>query len=722
MPPKSKKQKEVVQDERFQAIVLTDSFETRFMPLTAVKPRCLLPLANVPLIEYTLEFLAQAGVNEVYLMCSSHAEQIQAYIDSLKWAHNPVFTVTTVMSLESRSVGDAMRDLDNRGLITGDFLLVSGDVVTNVDFAKVMAFHKHKKAGDKDHIVTMVLNSASPLHRTRSHIDPSVFILNKKTNRCHYYHAIPPVEGKKSSINIDPELLEDIEDEFVIRNDLIDCHVDICSPHVPQIFQENFDYQTLRSDFVKGVLTSDLLKKTIYAYITDGSEYAARVELWATYDAVLQDVLARWCYPLTPDCNMFSGTAYGYEYCNIYKEDKVVLAQSCTIGNNTCIGLNTTVGNNSAVEKSVIGRNCRIGANVSIKNSYIWDNTVIEDNVKIERAIVASSTVIKRNSSLEVGSVIGFGVVVGEDKHIAARTRIAEKPLERDEFDGAFESDEENDNSNAVPVITNVNDVDLVGDDGTGVLYMSEREFDEESELENNSVNNYSGMVYQMSSLNVSDDSIASLSKRKMRRHARHNSRSSRRLSSTSMMSDYDANLYSEEEEEEDFEKEAIATVERAMEQNHDLDTALLELNTLRMSMNVTYHEVRKATVTAMVRRVVHFVSTDTLNAKEATAKVFNDWGQLFQRQVFNDSEQVDLAQLLQEVCAQIDIEYGQIVLFVALRQLYERDIVEEDSILRWWDSPESSSTDQLVAVRQLTSQFVAWLRDAEEESDEESD
>ncbi|KAM9912855.1 hypothetical protein OXX69_002148, partial [Metschnikowia pulcherrima] len=73
MPPKNKKQKEIVQDERFQAIVLTDSFETRFMPLTSVKPRCLLPLANVPLIDYTLEFLAKAGVNEVYLMCSSHA-------------------------------------------------------------------------------------------------------------------------------------------------------------------------------------------------------------------------------------------------------------------------------------------------------------------------------------------------------------------------------------------------------------------------------------------------------------------------------------------------------------------------------------------------------------------------------------------------------------------------------------------------------------------------
>lgn len=718
MPPKTKKQKEVVQDERFQAIVLTDSFETRFMPLTAVKPRCLLPLANVPLIEYTLEFLARAGVNEVYLMCSSHADQIQAYIELLKWAKNPIFSVTTVMSLESRSVGDAMRDLDNRGLITGDFLLVSGDVVTNIDFANVMAFHKLKKTADKDHIVTMVLTNGSPFHRTRSHIDPAVFVLDKKTNRCHYYQGIPPVEGKKSSINIDPELLEGIDDEFVIRNDLIDCHVDICLPHVPQIFQENFDYQTLRSDFVRGVLTSDLLKKTIYAYITDGSEYAARVELWATYDAVLQDVLGRWSYPLTPDCNMFSDTSYNYEYCNIYKEDKVVLAQSCKIGNSTCIGANTSVGNDTAVEKSVIGRNCRIGANVSIKNSYIWDNAVIEDNVVVEHAIVAAGAVIKRDASLSIGCVIGFDVVIGEGMDVSQGHRIAEKPLERDGLSDSFESDEEAEEVQNAAVDVNVNDVDLVGDDGRGVLYLSDKEYDDELELETNSLHNYSGIVYQLSSLNVSDDSIASVSKRKARRHTRHNSRSSRRMSSTSLMSDF----YSEEEEEEDFEKEAIATVERAMEHNHDLDTALLELNTLRMSMNVTYHEVRKATVAAMVRRVTHFVSTDTLNVKDATAKVFSDWGHLFQRQVFTRDEQVDLAQILQEVCATVDAQNGQVMLFVALRQLYEMDIVEEDSILRWWDSEASTRSEGLEKVRELTGQFVDWLKDAEEESEEESD
>lgn len=275
--------------------------------------------------------------------------------------------------------------------------------------------------------------------------------------------------------------------------------------------------------------------------------------------------------------------------------------------------------------------------------------------------------------------------------------------------------------NSAVPAF-NVNDVELVGEDGTGVLYMSEREVEDESELENNSVQNFLGVIYQLGSLAVSDDSIASLTKRHARRHARRNSRNSRRMSATLMMStDFEAGAYTEEEEdEEDFNKEAIATVERAMENNHDIDTALLELNTLRMSINVTYHEVRVATVQAMLRRVVHFISTDTLNAKDATGKVFGDWGALFERQVFTPAEQVDLAQILQDTCVALDPEYAPVLLFVSLRQLYELDIIEEENLLRWWESEQSTASAPLLTVRELTGQFIEWLRDAEEESDEE--
>lgn len=48
-----------------QAVLLADSFTQRFRPITIERPKVLLPLVNVPMIEYTLEWLAINHVQEV---------------------------------------------------------------------------------------------------------------------------------------------------------------------------------------------------------------------------------------------------------------------------------------------------------------------------------------------------------------------------------------------------------------------------------------------------------------------------------------------------------------------------------------------------------------------------------------------------------------------------------------------------------------------------------
>ena len=55
---------DVRQEDPLQAVVLCDVFTQRFAPLTLDQPRCLMPVCNVPLIEWTLESLATAGVHE----------------------------------------------------------------------------------------------------------------------------------------------------------------------------------------------------------------------------------------------------------------------------------------------------------------------------------------------------------------------------------------------------------------------------------------------------------------------------------------------------------------------------------------------------------------------------------------------------------------------------------------------------------------------------------
>ena len=96
MPPKGHgKEKEVLEgqeEEPLQAVILADSFNNRFKPLTTRIPRCLLPVCNVPLLEWTFESLALSGVKEIFVICRSHAEQVKAAIQC-------VYLITWLASL-----------------------------------------------------------------------------------------------------------------------------------------------------------------------------------------------------------------------------------------------------------------------------------------------------------------------------------------------------------------------------------------------------------------------------------------------------------------------------------------------------------------------------------------------------------------------------------------------------------------------------------------------
>ena len=110
-----------------QAVVLADSFTHRFRPITLERPKTLLPLANVPMIEYTLEFLASNGVEEVFIFCCAHADQLTQYIENSAWSSTASFVVHTIVSTNCISAGEALRLIDHKHVIRSDFILISGD-------------------------------------------------------------------------------------------------------------------------------------------------------------------------------------------------------------------------------------------------------------------------------------------------------------------------------------------------------------------------------------------------------------------------------------------------------------------------------------------------------------------------------------------------------------------------------------------------------------------
>jgi translation initiation factor eIF-2B subunit epsilon len=71
------------------------------------------------------------------------------------------------VSPTSTSVGDAMRDLDQKQVITHDFLLIHGDFIGNLSLDSVLEEHNKRRAISSKAIMTMVLREAGTAHRSK---------------------------------------------------------------------------------------------------------------------------------------------------------------------------------------------------------------------------------------------------------------------------------------------------------------------------------------------------------------------------------------------------------------------------------------------------------------------------------------------------------------------------------------------------------------------------
>lgn len=309
---------EAPQEDPLVAVILADSFDSHYAPLTIDAPRCLLPLAGVPLIDYSVEAAAIAGAQHVYVLSCAHSTQIKRYVTEeleVKLHLKMQGIGVTVMSTpEARSTGDVMRELDAKQVLRSDFLLFQPDCVTNLDLRSAVQRHKERRKVDKDAIMTMCATRVNERSAIRSRAEQAIHYLDPTTSQVLHYETQYPHSSQPTKRATLPGELLQFDDksghaDIDVRTDLIGAGVDICSIDVPPLFSENFDYQSLPLDFIPGILTSDLLDSKIFVEIKSNA-YSARAKDPVTFDATAQDVLRRWTSPMAPGSSAWIGGTY----------------------------------------------------------------------------------------------------------------------------------------------------------------------------------------------------------------------------------------------------------------------------------------------------------------------------------------------------------------------------------------------------------------------------
>src|SRR5437868_11666176 len=123
-----------------KAFILAAGNGTRLRPLTDSVPKCLLPIQGVPLLEIWLKNCRAAGITDVLVNAHAHAEAMK------RFATAPKSGAKVSIVEEPQLLGSAGTLAENRAFVAGEeaFFVLYGDVLTNADLRRMLAFHRRK--------------------------------------------------------------------------------------------------------------------------------------------------------------------------------------------------------------------------------------------------------------------------------------------------------------------------------------------------------------------------------------------------------------------------------------------------------------------------------------------------------------------------------------------------------------------------------------------------
>ena len=139
-----------------KAVIMAGGEGTRLRPLTSNAPKPMLPLVNQPMMEHIVGLLKRHGFDEIVVTVAFLANHIRTYFgDGSEFGVRMVYATEETPLGTAGSVRNAMDELDER------FLVISGDVLTDIDLGRASCEAHDEKQGAGHH-------RARPRSRTRS--------------------------------------------------------------------------------------------------------------------------------------------------------------------------------------------------------------------------------------------------------------------------------------------------------------------------------------------------------------------------------------------------------------------------------------------------------------------------------------------------------------------------------------------------------------------------
>jgi mannose-1-phosphate guanylyltransferase len=349
-----------------QALILAGGEGTRLRPLTSTVPKPVVPLVDRPFVTFMIDWLRSHGVDDVVMSCGHLALGVRNVLGDgdamgirLRYVEEP----------RPLGTGGALKFAEQ--LLDERFLMLNGDVLTDIDLTAQIAQHEHTGATatlaltpvedpsayglvrlDDTGAVTEFVEKPSPDQVDTNNISAGAYVLERSV-----LELLAPGEPASIERDVFPRLVGD---------GLYGCvasgyWLDIGTPE--RYLQGTFD-------ILEGSVGTQVAERmgSSYVCVEQGVESAGRI---------------------VPSALVETG-------CRI--------AEGARIGGRAVLEHGVTVGENTTIESSVVMRGAEIGANCTLRSCIVGGGVRIGDH-----CVVEGMSVLGEGVTLGAGNVVSNG-------------------------------------------------------------------------------------------------------------------------------------------------------------------------------------------------------------------------------------------------------------------------------------------------------------------------
>ncbi len=365
-----------------QALVLVGGEGTRLRPLTLTRPKPALPLVDRPFIRYIVDWVARHGVTDVVMACGFGAEPLREVLGE---GDRQGPRIRYVEEPQPLGTAGPLRLAADEGLLGERFLVLNGDLLTDLDLSALIRAHEERGA-----VATLALYPVA---------DPSSYGLVRR--------AGGPTAPGATPASVEGDVLEFLEkpDAGQIDTDEINAGAYVLE-------------RSVIDSIPPGRMVS--IEREVFPHLVGQGLYGHRLEgYWMDIGTPERYLQASWDIL---EGRVQTATAARLDGAGLLVEDgaqvdpgasvnppalletEVAVRAGASIGGRAVIGHGSQIGERATISDSVVLSDCRIGRQASVHDAILAPGVQVGEGARVE-----SGAVIGEGARIEAGVAIGDG-------------------------------------------------------------------------------------------------------------------------------------------------------------------------------------------------------------------------------------------------------------------------------------------------------------------------